>query len=105
MATTRRLGWVLVVTGSFLVVMMTTITFAVMRAIARPESEPGSHFAGTHADAVAMYRIFGLVIAIGLLAFGAGIYQVRTDRRPNPVVMLVMLVLVAAVYFLARSMR
>lgn len=104
MAAVRRLGWVLVVTGSFLVILMTGITIAVARTIARPESEPGSHFTGTHADVVSMYRIFGLVIAVGLLSFGAGVWQVRTDRRPNPVVLLVMLLLVAALYMVARRM-
>ena len=103
MAAVRRLGWVLVGIGSFLVVLITGVTISVVRTMARPESEPGSHFTGTHADALTMLRVFGMLIAMGLLSIGTGVWQIRTDRRPNPVVLLVMLALVAITYFVARS--
>jgi MFS family permease len=80
----RVLGWVLVVTGLFLVVLMGAITYFMVEVIAQ-SSAPGAttRYTGTPAQARAMFVLFGVVIATGFAALLAGVLQIRSGRRNN----------------------
>jgi MFS family permease len=80
----RMLGWVLVVIGAFLVLLMGTITYFVVDIVAQ-SGTPGTttRFTGTPEQARAMFVLFGVVIATGLAALAAGIAQIRSGRRNN----------------------
>lgn len=91
----RVLGWVLLLTGTFLVGFMGTITVLVARIVAHSD-EPGAttRFTGGTGIAVFMFGIFGLVLAFGLTSMFGGIWQIRYGKR-NRKLTLVILVLAA----------
>ncbi len=80
--TVRRLGWVLVITGAFLVIFMGWITFVVTGIITQA-NEPGatSRFTGGPEMLLLMYGIFGFVILFGLVALAGGLWQVKYGKR------------------------
>ena len=69
----RMLGWLLVVLGGFLVVMMGAITALV--------AVNSSHFTGTAIQAMFMYLLFAVIIAFGLLSLAAGAWQIKYGKR------------------------
>jgi hypothetical protein len=76
----RMLGWLLVVLGGFLVVMMGAITALV--------AVNSSHFTGTAIQAMFMYLLFAVIIAFGLLSLAAGAWQIKYGKR-NKTIMFV----------------
>ncbi len=80
--TVRRLGWVLVIIGSALVVFMGYLTYVITGIIAR-SNEPGatSRFTGGPEMILFIYGIFGFVILFGLVAMAGGIWQVKYGKR------------------------
>jgi len=69
----RILGWLLVVIGAFLVIMMATVTVFLAADF--------SHFTRTAIQAVFMFFLFAVVIAFGLLALVAGAWQIKYGKR------------------------
>lgn len=69
----RTLGWVLVVLGSFIVLLMSGITALVGANF--------SHFKGTSSQAVFIFFLFGVIIAFGLLSLVAGAWQIKHGKR------------------------
>ncbi|HET9532929.1 MAG TPA: hypothetical protein VFQ92_21420 [Blastocatellia bacterium] len=78
----RRLGWVLAVTGAFLVIFMTGLIILIAYIMAQT-GKPGSttSFSGTRMEAVMIFGILGIVWVFGLTSLAGGIWQVRHGRR------------------------
>ena len=103
--TVRRLGWLLVVIGLFLVGLMGTITWRMYPSMSHPgvADISGTTFTGTAAEGHDALQLFGLVIAFGALSIVNGVWQIATGRR-NLVFTGVTLVVAAALYLAARNM-
>lgn len=102
----RILGWVLVVTGAFLVVFMGAITY-MLAGIVYHSAEPDAHarFTGSPQMATFIFGLFGLIILIGFASLVSGIWQVRYGR-PNRKLMIIspglgLLLFIIAKVFLA----
>jgi hypothetical protein len=104
-STIRALGWLLVVLGGSLAAFMAWLALFVNRLIAQTD-EPGAkaRFTGDASDAVFIYGIFGLVLALGLAFIVGGVWQIIYGRR-NKSVVFVVLVLVALLYWLGLFVR
>jgi hypothetical protein len=78
----RRLGWVLVVIGGFLLVFMSGLTVVVTNIIVQG-SKPGaqSGFNGPPEMLLFMYGLFGFVILFSLVALAGGIWQIKYGKR------------------------
>ena len=102
--TVRRLGWVLLLLGLFLVGLMGTITWNLYPSMTHPgvADAGGSTFTGTTQQARDALQLFGMVMAFGLLSTVNGLWQIATGRR-NLAFVGVTLVLAAALYFAARG--
>src|SRR5262245_3628969 len=72
----RRLGWVQLVLGLFLVVAMGTITFSLA-----PMMLAQHGFTGTPEQASIILLLFGVVICFGLMSVTSGLWQIKTGRR------------------------
>jgi len=78
----RRLGWVLLAIGLFLVGLMGTITYHVAPTMLHPGVLiDGSKFTGTVEQGMLALRLFGIVIAFGFASGVMGLSQIRTGRR------------------------
>jgi MFS family permease len=79
----RRLGWLQLVIGIFLVGLMGTITYNVAPLLLRPAggAQGGARFTGTPEQASLILGLFGLVIAFGLGSILSGLWQIKTGRR------------------------
>jgi MFS family permease len=79
----RRLGWMLLFIGLFLMGLMGTITLYLAPSMLQPGRQVygGSRFTGTAQQGISALMLFGTVILFGLTAFINGLWQVRTGRR------------------------
>jgi hypothetical protein len=79
--TMRRLGWVLVGLGAFLVLFMGAITIFVAQLVFQTNA-PGVHggFTGGPEMEFFMFGIFALVLLFGLTSVVSGLLQVRNGR-------------------------
>ena len=103
--TIRRLGWVLVVIGLFLIGLMGAITWKMYPSMSHPgvTDASGTTFTGTAAQAHDALQLFALVIAFGVVALLNGVWQIATGRR-NLAFAAVTLVLGLALFLFARSL-
>lgn len=83
----RTLGWVLVVCGVFLLLLMGGVTVVVTQ-ILLASGKPGAttRFTGDRTMILFIYGIFGLVLAFGGASLWAGVSQVRSARRNRKLV-------------------
>lgn len=90
-AQVRRLGWVMLACGAFLLLLMGGITVVVSK-ILYESARPGvtQRFSGGPVMIWLMYGVFALVLAFGAGAFWSGMYQVR-HSRPNRKLLPIML--------------
>ena len=104
-STIRGLGVALVVLGGGLTAFMAWLTLFVSRIIER-SNEPGatSRFTGDASDALLVYAIFGLVLALGLTFVVAGVWQIVYGRRSKSVIFVV-IILVAVLYAFGLFVR
>lgn len=102
--TVRRLGWLLLVVGLFLVGLMGTVTWRIYPSMSHPgvADLSGTTFTGTPAQAHDALQLFGIVIAFGLVSMLNGIWQIATGRR-SLVFAGVTLAVGAALVFAARG--
>lgn len=99
----RRLGWVLLVTGLFLVIFMGVITLNLAPLLLHPGEAVagGSRFTGDAADVGMILTLFFAVIGFGVGTAVNGGYQIATGRRNIPLTILT-LVFAAGLYLYAR---
>lgn len=112
----RRLGWLQLAIGIFLVGLMGTITYnlaplmlgAGESAGGGGSSGGGGRFTGTAEQAQLILGLFGMVIMFGLGSILSGLYQIKTGRR-NKWLFIIMLVLFVVLivfsWFLRSKLR
>ena len=89
----RRLGWVLIVIGVFLIVTMGTVTFFTGPTLLSPGTTTGgARFTGTADQAILILGLFGVVIIFGIGAVFAGIWQIATGRRSIWIIIVMLLI-------------
>ena len=88
-------GWLLVVIGLFLVLMMGGITLAVGPTLLNPPMDADSTL--TRQQGLIFFGLFLLVILFGLMSLTYGIYQITT-RRESGKFIAVTLIMAAALF-------
>jgi len=106
----RRLGWLQLLIGIFLVGLMGTITYnlaPLMFPVGETQSN-GARFTGTPEQAQLILGLFGMVIVFGLGSILSGLWQIKTGRR-NKWLFIIMVVLFVALilfsWFLRSALR
>ena len=95
--TVRRLGWVQLAAGLFLVVFVGMITFYLAPdLLGIGVSKAGTRFTGTPEQGRATVGLFGLVIVFGFASTFNGILQIKTGRR-NKFMLYFILALIAVI--------
>ena len=102
----RRLGWLVLALGLFIVGLMGTITFQTAPALLQPrEPMDSEQFTGTAAQGALILTLFSLVIAFGLIAVINGLFQIKTGRRSKALIYfsfgLLILVAIAAGFLMS----
>ena len=79
----RRLGWVQVVLGVFLVGFIAIIIYRIAPTMLQPEvpDASGSRFTGTREQGQMVLALLGLIIVFGLTTLVNGVWQVATGTR------------------------
>jgi hypothetical protein len=91
------------VVGSFLVALMSVITFVVSRIISQAgQPGAGARFTGSPSDVNMIYGIFAVVIAIGLVSIAGGIMTLRYGKA-SKVVFVVIIALALVFYLMAMA--
>jgi MFS family permease len=106
-AQVRRLGWLQLAIGVFLVGLMGTITYNLapsLLPLAGFTREGGARFTGTPEQAQLILGLFGLVIAFGLGSILSGLWQIKTGRR-NKWLFIIMVVLFIVLIFFSWYLR
>ena len=88
-------GWLLVVIGLFLILMMGGITLAVGPTLLDPPKDPDSTL--TRQQGLIFFGLFLLVILFGLMSLAYGIFQITT-RRESGKFIAVTLIMAAALF-------
>ena len=102
----RRLGWLQLLIGLFLVGLMGTITYYLAPALLNPAAATeGSRFTGTPGQALMILALFGLVITFGVGSIASGLWQIATGRRNKWIfiLMLALFVVLLLVAWLTRA--
>lgn len=86
----RRRGWLLIVIGFLLVMMMGAITLMVAPTMLSGTSSTGAKFTGTPEQAFLILGLFGVVIIFGLTSIASGLWQIVTGRRSIWIVVLIL---------------
>lgn len=102
----RILGTVMFLCGLFLTVLMGVIASNMWWMLHHPgqQTYSGSSFNGSADQASTILQLFWLVIAFGIAAMAAGLWQMITARRDRIVVIGVLL-LAALLFFVARQTK
>jgi len=79
----RRLGWVQLFVGLFLVMFMGIITFNLAPSMLEPgvPDTSGSRFTGTREQARIVLGLFGVIIVFGLTSMAGGLWQITFGTR------------------------
>lgn len=82
MTNLRLRGWVLVMVGLFLVLLLGAVTWTMAPTMLNPGVEiDGSTFTGTAREAETFLSLFALVILFGILCAVNGAYMLATGRQ------------------------
>lgn len=102
--TVRMLGTFMFLCGLFITALMGVITWNMWWMLHNPGQETlsGGRFTGTADQAGMILQLFWLVIAFGVAAMAAGLWQMITARRDRIVVIGVLL-LAAVLFLVARQ--
>jgi MFS family permease len=103
----RRLGWMQLAIGMFLVGLMGTITYNVAPLLLPPPVAPaagGARFTGTPEQAQMILGLFAMVIVFGLGSIVSGLWQIKTGRR-NKWLFIIMVVLFVVLIFFSWYLR
>jgi MFS family permease len=105
----RRLGWLQLAIGVFLIGLMGTITYNLAPALLRVgESADGSRFTGTPLQAQLILALFGMVLVFGLGSVASGLWQIKTGRRNKWLFILMValfIILIGFSWFLRAVLR
>ena len=103
----RRLGWLQLAIGVFLVGLMGTITYKLaplMFQAGESAGTGGAGFTGTPQQAQLILGLFGMVIVFGLGSILSGLWQIKTGRR-NKWLFIFMLVLFVVLIIFSWFLR
>ncbi len=106
----RRLGWLQLAIGVFLVGLMGTITYNLAPSLLPAGGVPapgGAHFNGTPEQAQLILGLFSLVIIFGLGSIASGLWQIKTGRRNKWLFILMMLLFIGLLllgWFIRKSL-
>ena len=107
--TVRRLGWLLLLIGLFLVGFMGMITWKLLPSLMPVGDTLGTDtFTGTEEQAQMVLGLFGLVIAFGFASIFNGTWQIATGRRNRLVTFLTLglaALLFGAAWFTRQALR
>ena len=82
MTNLRLRGWVLVMLGLVLVILLGGVTWTMAPSMLNPGVEiDGSTFTGTAKEAETFLALFALVILFGILCTVNGVYMLATGRQ------------------------
>lgn len=108
----RRLGWLQLLIGVFLVGLMGTITYnlapSLLPSAATTTTRGGARFTGTPQQAQLILGLFGMVIVFGLGSILSGLWQIKTGRRNKwlfVIMVLLFVVLILFSWFLRSALR
>jgi hypothetical protein len=105
MITWRVRGWILVVLGLFLTLLMGAIAWTTAPTMLNPGVEmDGTTFTGTAGQAEGFLGLFALVIGFGLLCIANGVHMIATGRRSQTFTVAT-LVFAALLYAVAWAIR
>lgn len=101
----KILGWVLLVLGTFLVVVMGGLGIYLGQLIAQ-SGKPGSgtRFTGGPNDVAIIMAVFGLVIAFGISTMVGGIWQIKYGK-PNRKLMVLMFLVAGILLVIASAIE
>ena len=101
----RILGWVLLVIGTLLVLVMGTLGVYLGQLIAN-SGQPGqtTRFSGGAEDIAFIVAIFGLVISFGLASMVGGIWQIKYGK-PNRKLMVGMFIVAGILFVISRAVK
>ena len=99
------LGWMLLVLGTFLVVVMGGLGIYLGQLIAQ-SGAPGSgtRFTGGPNDVAMIVAVFGLVISFGIAAMAGGAWQIKYGK-PNRKLMIAMFLVAGILVVIAWAMK
>lgn len=98
----RRLGWLQLAIGVFLVGLMGTITYnlaPLMFPLTAETGDRGARFTGTPEQAQLILALFGMVIAFGLGSIFSGLWQIKTGRRNKWLFIGMVLLFIVLIFF------
>lgn len=104
----RRIGWVLLLIGLFLIGLMGTITYNLAPSLLQPGNpDGGMNFTGTKEQGQLIVGLFGLVIAFGVISLVNGVWQIKTGSRNKWILAIsfvFIVALVVTVWFVRQSL-
>ena len=98
----RVRGWLLIILGGCLSLGVGVIAILVASTIGHNELPGRSHWTGSHEMTVRVFELFATLFVFGIVSIGGGTFQLRRGR-PSWLAMLVMLALVAVMYFVGQE--
>ena len=108
----RRLGWLQLLIGVFLVGLMGTITYSLAPLLLQAGESAGSsssaRFTGTTQQAQLILALFGMVLVFGLGSIVSGVWQIKTGRRNKWLFILMValfLILIGFSWYLRSALR
>ncbi len=106
----RRLGWLQLAIGVFLVGLMGTITYNLAPSLlpSAAATRGGARFTGTPEQAQLILGLFGMVLVFGLGSMLSGLWQIKTGRRNKwlfVIMVLLFVVLILFSWFLRSALR
>lgn len=107
----RRLGWLQLLIGLFLVGLMGVTTYNLAPMMLAPGESAGGgggRFTGTAEQGLLILGLFGLLVTFGLGSVASGLWQIATGRRNKWIIALMLglfaLVMLAA-WFTTKSLK
>ena len=98
----RVRGWLLIILDGCLSLGVGVIAIFVASTIGHNELPGRSHWTGSHEMTMRVFELFATLFVFGIVSIGGGTFQLRRGR-PSWLAMLVMLALVAVMYFVGQE--